>query len=334
MHFHSTLLIALFACTASSQVVAQAPTIPDPLPSWNEGQAKTAIVTFVKKVTDEQSADFIPQAERIVAFDNDGTLWSEQPMYFQLAFAMDRVKRLAPTHPQWNDQQPFRSVLEGDFNELMTGGLPSITKLIGATHAGMTSEEFNAIVTGWIETAEHPTTGRLYKEMIFQPMLEVLDYLRKSGFKTFIVSGGGIDFMRPWVEATYGIPPEQVVGSSIKTEFQLRDGQPVIIRLSAANFVNDREGKPVGINRFIGRRPIAAFGNSDGDLQMLQWTTVGQPVSLGVIIHHTDANREWAYDRKSPFGKLDQGLNQAFENGWIVVDMAKDWNQIYPKRSK
>jgi phosphoglycolate phosphatase-like HAD superfamily hydrolase len=302
------------------------------LPSWNDGAARDAIVGFVDKVTKKGSPDFIPPAERIAVFDNDGTLWAEQPMYFQLLFALDRVKALAPQHPEWKEQEPFASLLRGDVNGALAGGEHAIAEIVMATHAGMTTEEFEQVVREWIATSRHPTTGRPYTEMVYQPMLELLDYLRANGFKTFIVSGGGIEFMRPWVEQVYGIPPEQVVGSSIKTRFEMRDGKPVLMRLPQLDFVDDKEGKPVGINSRIGRRPIAAFGNSDGDLQMLQWTTAGSGPRFALYIHHTDAAREWAYDRKSHVGSLDKGLDEARAKGWTVVDMKNDWKVIYPPR--
>lgn len=320
------LFFLLAVLVPSASVFGQA----DPLPSWNDGKTKTAIIEFVGRVTDEKSAGFVPREERIATFDNDGTLWSEQPMYNQLAFALDRVKAMAPEHPEWKDKQPFKGVLEGDLKGVMAGGKKSLAEIIAATHAGMTTEEFEAIVTDWIATAKHPTTGRHYQDMVYQPMLELLAYLRANGFKTFIVSGGGIEFMRPWTEQTYGIPPEQVVGSSIKTEYELRDGKPVIVRLPEIDFIDDKEGKPVGINAHIGRRPIFAAGNSDGDMQMLQYTTIGRTPRLGLIVHHTDAQREWAYDRDSHIGQLDKALDEATERGWVVVDMKEDWGQVFP----
>ncbi len=303
---------------------------PDPLPSWNDSRPKQDIVQFVGQVTREGSPDFVPVAERIAVFDNDGTLWSEQPLYFQALFAFDRVKQLAAQHPEWKTTEPFASVLRGDMKGALAGGEHALLELVMATHADMTTEEFDKIVQEWITTARHPTTGRLYTDMVYQPMLEMLVYLRANGFKTYIVSGGGIEFMRPWVERVYGVPPEQVVGSSIKTRYQLRDGQPVLARLPELNFIDDKAGKPVGIQQHIGRRPIAAFGNSDGDLQMLQWTTAVDGRSLGVIIRHTDAGREWAYDRDSAVGRLDKALDEAGEGGWIVVDMKRDWTRVYP----
>lgn len=306
----------------------------DPLPSWNEGMAKQSIVAFVARVTSNGSPDFVPAAERIAVFDNDGTLWAEQPMYTQLHFALDRIKVLAPQHPEWKDKEPFASLLKGDMKGALAGGERAILEIIMATHAGTTTEEFEEIVTHWISTARHPTTKRLYSEMIYQPMLEVLAYLRANEFKTFIVSGGGVEFMRPWSEKVYGIPPEQVIGSSIKTKFEMRDGMPALVRLPEINLIDDKEGKPVGIHQHIGRRPIAAFGNSDGDLQMMQWTTAGPSPRFALYIHHTDAEREWAYDRQSSVGRLDKGLDEAKAKGWIVADMKKDWKSIYPDEKR
>jgi phosphoserine phosphatase len=299
------------------------------LPSWNDGAAKSAIVDFVESATDDGSADFVPRAERIAVFDNDGTLWSEQPMYFQAFFIFDRIKQLAPQHPEWKNKEPFASALRDDVKAALAGGEHALLEMAMATHAGMTTEEFEKIVTHWIDTATHPRTGRLYTEMVFEPMLELLAYLRASGFKTYIVSGGGIEFMRPWAEKVYGIPPEQVIGSSIKTKFELRDGKPVLVRLPEINFIDDKAGKPVGIHQHIGRRPIMAFGNSDGDLQMLQWTAGGEGRRFALLVHHTDAEREWAYDRKSSVGRLDEALDEAQAKAWTVVDMKRDWNRIF-----
>jgi hypothetical protein len=300
------------------------------LPSWNDSPAKSAILEFVAKVTNPDSPDFVPPSERIAVFDNDGTLWSEQPMYFQLAFVFDRVKTLAPQHPEWKDKQPFKGVLENDIEAVLAGGEKSLITLLMSTHAGMTTGEFEKIVADWIAAARHPKTKRLYTDMVYQPMLELLDYMRDIGFKTYIVSGGGIEFMRVFTERVYGVPPEQVIGSSIKTEFGFQNGQPVLKRLPEIDFIDDKAGKPVGIHKFIGRRPIAASGNSDGDLQMLQWTEAGEGLRLMVYIHHTDAEREWAYDRESHIGRLDKGLNEAKIKGWTVVDMKNDWKIIYP----
>ncbi len=318
---------ALVCALAFTSTIAGA---ADPLPSWNDGKAKQSIVDFVAKVAKDGSPSFVPVAERVATFDNDGTLWTEQPMYFQAFFVFDRVKALAPRHPEWKDQEPFASVLNGDVKAALAGGEPALVEMVMATHAGTTTEEFEKIVSGWIATAKHPKTGRLYTEMVYQPMLELLAYLRANGFKTFIVSGGGIEFIRPWAEKVYGIPPEQVVGSSIKTKFEMRDGKPVLVRLPELNFVDDKAGKPVGIQQHIGRRPIAAFGNSDGDLQMLQWTTAGSGARLALLVHHTDAEREWAYDRTSSIGCLDKALDEAQAKGWTVVDMKSDWKVIYP----
>ena len=306
---------------------------------WSAGLSAVAltmraIITFVEKVAEKDSPEFVPAPERIAVFDNDGTLWSEQPMYFQLFFAIDRVKALAPQHPEWKAKEPFASLLKGDAKAALAGGEHAMLEIIMATHAGMTTAEFENIVKDWIATAKHPTAKRPYTEMVYQPMLEVLAYLRANGFKTFIVSGGGIEFMRPWTEKIYGIPPEQVIGSSIKTKFELHDGKPVLVRLPELNFVDDKEGKPVGINQHIGRRPIAAFGNSDGDLQMIQWTTAGQGPRFALCVHHTDGEREWAYDRKSSIGRLDKGLDEAQKKGWTVVDMKQDWKVIYPFEKK
>ncbi|MDX0985374.1 HAD family hydrolase [Sinorhizobium medicae] len=315
----------IFAVSALAQT--------DPLPSWNDTAPKAAIVSFVEKVTKEGSPDFVPESERIAVFDNDGTLWVEHPMYVQLAFALDRVKAEAASHPEWKDKQPFKAVLEGDMKTLAAGGEKSLVELIMETHADMTSDEFQKIVSEWIATARDPKFKKRYTELVYQPMLELLDYLRANGFKTFIVSGGGIEFMRPWTEQVYGVPPEQVVGSSIKTQFVMRDGEPTLFRLPQVNFIDDKAGKPVAINEQIGRRPIAAFGNSDGDLQMLQWTTMtGGSVRFGMLIHHTDAEREYAYDRKSEFGRLDKALDAAAINKWAVVDMKADWKEIFPKK--
>jgi len=315
------VLVFLFAATAQAA---------DPLPSWNDGPTKTTIIKFVKDVTDKNSPVFVPRDERIATFDNDGTLWAEQPMYFQLFFALDRVKALAPQHPEWKTQEPFASLLKGDVKGALAGGEHAILEIVMATHAGMTTEEFETIVKDWIATARHPKTKQPFIEMVYQPMLELLAYLRANDFKTFIVSGGGVEFMRPWVEKVYGIPPEQVVGSTIKTKFAMQHSQPVLVRLPEINFINDKEGKPVGINQYIGRRPIAAFGNSDGDLQMLQWTTAGNGARFALYVHHTDDKREWAYDRKSSIGKLDKGLDEAKAKGWTIVDIKKDWNVIFP----
>jgi phosphoserine phosphatase len=302
----------------------------DPLPSWNEGSSKESIRRFVEVVTSERGAEFVPPQDRIAVFDNDGTLWSEKPFYFQLAFALDRVKALAPRHPEWSEQQPFKAILENDLAGFLAGGMKAILDVLIATHGGNTSDEFEQIVLDWIASARHPRTGRLYTEMVFQPMLELLNYLRANGFRTYIVSGGGIEFMRAWVEDVYGIPPERVIGSSIETRFEMRESGPVLVRIPVVDFVDDNEGKPVGIHKFIGRRPILAFGNSDGDHQMLQWTAGGGGARLMGLVHHTDAEREWAYDRDSPVGRLDKALEEGNARGWTIVDMKHDWRVVYP----
>jgi phosphoserine phosphatase len=302
----------------------------DALPSWHDGATKQAIVEFVEGVTAVGGPEFVPAAERIAVFDNDGTLWSEQPIYVQLAFALDRVRALAPQHPEWREEQPFKGVLEDDMASVLAGGEHGLLELVMATHAGMTTDEFARIAMDWLESAEHPQSGRRYIDMVYQPMLELLDYLRDNDFKTYVVSGGGIEFMRPWTERVYGIPPEQVVGSSIVTKFEMREGVPVLVREPEMNFLDDKDGKPVAINQHIGRRPIAAFGNSDGDLQMLQWAAAGSGPRFTLIVHHTDGEREWAYDRESAVGRLDWALNEAREKGWTVVDMERDWKVVYP----
>jgi hypothetical protein len=303
----------------------------DPLPSWNDTASKKSIVAFVDKVTKEGSPDFVPPEERIATFDNDGTLWCEQPMYFQLLFALDRVKVLAPQHPEWKTKEPFASLLKGDVKGALAGGEPAIAKIIMVTHAGMTTAEFEQIVKDWIATAKHPKFKRPYTECVYQPMVELLVYLRSNGFKTFIVSGGGIEFMRPWTEKVYGIPPEQVVGSSIKTKYEMRDGKPVLMRLPEMNFIDDKAGKPVGINSHIGRRPIAAFGNSDGDQQMLEWTQAGRGGRLMMLVHHDDAVREFAYGAESKIGTFSDALTaEAKKNSWTVISMKDDWKTIFP----
>jgi len=304
--------------------------IADPLVSWNEGSTKSAIIDYVEDVTNSESSNFIPVTDRIATFDNDGNLWSEQPAYFQLFFAMDRIKKLAPEHPEWKTTQPYQSVLEDDMATLMTFGEHGLIEIVMATHAGNTVEEFEQIVKDWLATAKHPRFDRAYNELVYQPMLELLDYLRANDFKTFVVSGGGIEFMRPWVEKVYGIPKDQVVGSSIATEFDYNNGNPVIRRLPKLDFIDDKEGKPLGINKFIGKKPVFASGNSDGDLQMLQYTDSNKYASFQLYLHHTDAEREWAYDRESSIGRLDKGLDEANEKGWTVIDMKNDWKVIYP----
>jgi hypothetical protein len=321
---------AVLGLMASAGWYSQAAAQNDPLPSWNDTPAKQAIVDFVGGVTKAGAPEFVAPAERIATFDNDGTLWVEQPMYVQLAFALDRVKALAPLHPEWKDTQPFKAVLEGDMKAVAESGERGLLEVMKVTHAGMTISEFSKIVTDWLATARDARFKRPHTELVYQPMLELLAYLRANGFSTFIVSGGGVEFMRPWSEPVYGVRPEQVIGSSIKTRFEMRDGRPVLFRLPEVNFIDDKTGKPIGINEHIGRHPIAAFGNSDGDLEMLQWTTMSGGPRLGMIIHHTDAEREYAYDRRSLFGRLDVALDAAAVNKWTVVDMKRDWKVIFP----
>jgi phosphoglycolate phosphatase-like HAD superfamily hydrolase len=320
--FTLTIALLVLVCTAAACGA-------DPLPSWNDGPSKKSILEFVAKVTKEGSPDFVPPAERIATFDNDGTLWAEQPMYFQFLFALDRVKALAPQHPEWKDKEPFASLLKGDLKGALAGGDKALLEIVMATHAGMTTDEFEKLVADWIATAKHPKTGKLYTEMAYQPMVELLAYLRANGFKTFIVSGGGIEFMRAFAEKVYGIPPEQVIGSTGKQKFELRDGKPVLVKLPAMDFIDDKEGKPIAIQKHIGRRPVAAFGNSDGDLQMLQWTAAGAGPRLCLYVHHTDAEREWAYDRESHIGRLDKGLDEAKSRGWTIASMKDDWKRVF-----
>jgi phosphoglycolate phosphatase-like HAD superfamily hydrolase len=301
---------------------------PDPLPSWNEGDAKRAILGFVAAVTDEAGPDHVPPPSRIAVFDNDGTLWTEQPLYIQLAFALDRVKQLAPEHLEWQTTQPFQAVLDGDLAALGAAGLAGIEQIVMATHAGMTSEEFDRIARDWFATARHPRFDRPYTELAYGPMVEVVDHFRANGFKTFIVSGGGIEFMRAISDRMYGIPPDQVVGSSGKLRYELRDGTPVLVRLAEVDFFDDKDGKPAAIQKFIGQRPIAAFGNSDGDQQMLQWTAAGSGRRLTVLVDHTDRDREFDY-RVSPMGTLKLALEEANERGWTVVSMKDDWKEIF-----
>jgi phosphoglycolate phosphatase-like HAD superfamily hydrolase len=323
------VILILAAGSGNAQPVL--PSREQPLPSWNDGAVKSAIVDFVAHVTRVDGTDYVKPEERIAVFDNDGTLWTEQPMYFQLVFAIDRIKAMAPQHPEWKTEQPFKALLEGDKNALAASGKDGLLQIIAATHAGMTTDAFSKTVVDWIATARHPRFNRPYTDLAYQPMLELLAYLRVNGFKTFIVSGGGIEFMRPWTERVYGIPPEQVVGSSGLTKLSVGpDGKPVLMKLAKVEFVDDGPGKPVGINRFIGRQPIFAFGNSDGDLQMLQWTAAGGGPRFMGLVHHTDAEREYAYDRQSHFGKLDKALDEAMAKGWTVVDMRRDWKRVFP----
>ena len=325
-------IAAVLLSAAAAMAFAAPVSGADPLPSWNDTASRRAIVEFVEKVTQEGSPNYVPVPERIATFDNDGTLWAEQPMYFQAFFVVDRIKALAPQHPEWTTQEPFASVLKGDMKTALAGGEKALLEMVMATHAGMSTVEFEQIVLDWIATAKHPKTGRPFTGMVYQPMLELLTYLRANGFKTFIVSGGGIEFMRPWTEKVYGVPPEQVIGSSIKTKYEIRDGKPVLVRLPEINFIDDKAGKPVGINQHIGRRPIAAFGNSDGDMEMLQWVTGGPGLRFGLLVHHTDGTRETAYDRNSSIGKLDKALDIATANGWSVVDIKTDWKEIFTPR--
>ena len=319
-------ILLLTACAANQSAL-------DPLPSWTSGTSKQRIVDFVAKVTDSNSNAFVPANERIATFDNDGTLWSEKPTYFQLLFILGQVISMAADHPEWRTSQPFQAVLENDWASLKAAGTHGLAELAMATQAGMTTEEFEVIVNDWVANARHPTTGKPFTQMVFQPMLELINYLEANDFKVFIVSGGGIEFMRPWTEKVYGIPPEQVVGSSFETRYEVRDGRSVIVRDPKMHFQNDKDTKPVAINRFIGRRPILAAGNSDGDFEMLEWTTGGDGARLGILVHHTDAEREWAYDRESLEGRLDRGLDEADQRGWLVIDMAHDWEVIYPDKN-
>jgi hypothetical protein len=315
------------ACT--SLLLAASASAADPLPSWNDGAAKKSLLAFVEAVTKEGGSDFVPPAERIAVFDNDGTLWAEQPLYFQFQFALDRVKALAPRHPEWKTQEPFSFLLAGDTKAFLAGGEKSLMAVLAASHTGMTTAEFEQVAKEWLATAKHPKTGRLYTEMVYQPMLELLAHLRANGFETFIVSGGGVEFMRAFAERVYGIPPEHVIGSQGKLSYELRDGKPVLVKLPEVQFVDDGPGKPAGIQTFIGRRPILAFGNSDGDQQMLQWTAAGDGDRFLGLVHHTDAEREWAYDRASHIGKLDEALDEANARGWTVVDMKRDWKRVF-----
>jgi phosphoglycolate phosphatase-like HAD superfamily hydrolase len=322
----AALIVSLsLAILLGAAAVAQ----PDPLPSWNAGPVKSSITDFVARVTTPASVDYVPPAERVAVFDNDGTLWTEQPIYFQLAFAFDRIRALAPEHPEWRQQQPFKALIEGDVATALAGGREQLEQVLAVTHAGLTVDEFHVLAAQWVATARHPRFGRPYGEIIYEPMGELLRYLRANGFKTFIVSGGGVEFMRPWTERAYGIPPEQVVGSSGVVTFEIgADGTPALRKEAQIEFIDDGPGKPVGINRFIGRRPIFAFGNSDGDLQMLQYTAGAEPSFMG-LVRHTDAEREYEYDRDSSIGKLDRALDEATTRGWTVVDMRRDWNRVF-----
>jgi phosphoserine phosphatase len=333
MRTSSTRLVSVGVIVASLAALSAArQPAADPLPSWNEGPARSALLDFVEAVTTEGSPDFVPAAQRIATFDNDGTLWSEQPFYFQVLFVLDRVRAMAADHPEWKTRPPFKAAIDGDTKALAAEGEKGLVQLLMATHTGLTIEEFDAIVREWFMTARHPTTKRPFPDMIYQPMLDVMAYLRANGFKTFIVSGGGTEFMRPWVEETYGIPPEQVVGSRGKLKYEAGGGKPVLLKVPEVELVDDGPGKPVGIAQMIGRRPIAAFGNSDGDFEMLEYVTTGGGRRLGMIVHHTDADREWAYDRGSHVGRLERGLDEAATRGWILIDMERDWKVIHPSR--
>jgi phosphoglycolate phosphatase-like HAD superfamily hydrolase len=325
----SALSLLLTAALAAPLLAAE----PPALASWQDSAPKQAITAFVTKVTTPDSPDLVPPSQRIAVFDNDGTLWGEQPMYFQAFFAFDRVKALAPQHPEWKDKEPFASILKGDLKAALAGGEHALLELVIATHANTTTEEFEQAVSSWIASARHPQSGRPFTEMVYQPMLELLAFLRHHQFKTFIVSGGGIEFMRPWAERVYGIPPEQVIGSSIRTRYDLRDGKPTLLRLPEINFIDDKAGKPVAINQHIGRRPLMAFGNSDGDFEMLAWTTSGPGPRFGLLVHHDDPTREFAYDRSSSIGRLDKALDAAPSNGWSVVSMKNDWLSIHPPKA-
>lgn len=318
------LLAAMLAWTGAAWAAQ------DPLPSWNDGQAKQQIQDFVKKATTTGASGFVPPEQRIAVFDNDGTLWAEQPIYFQFFFVIDQLKAQSPKHPEWKTTEPFKSALAGDFKGVAATGEKGIAQLMAATHAGMTTDEFARSVNQWVSTARHPKTQRVFTEMIYQPMVELLHYLRDNGFKTYIVSGGGQDFMRAWAWATYGVPPEQVIGSQGGLKFELRDGKPVLLKEAKVALLDDGPGKPVGIQRALGVKPVFAFGNSDGDQQMLEWTASGSGARFAGLVHHTDAQREWAYDRQSPVGKLDKALDEAAAKGWTVVDMAKDWKVVFP----
>ncbi len=328
--FH--IFFVLIAALGMSLIFSTSATAADPLPSWSDNPTKATIIEFVQAVTREGGKDYVLPAERIATFDNDGTLWVEYPMYTQVLFAFERVKKLAPQHPEWKIKQPFKALLEGDMKTVGASGTKGLMEIILATHTGMTATEFSEEVHKWLTTTQHPKFKRPYVECIYKPQIELLEYLRANEFKTFIVSGGGIAFMRSITEQAYGIPPEQVVGSSIVTEFQVKDGKPELVRMPKINFVNDKAGKPVGIYQHIGRRPILAFGNSDSDIEMIKYTMGGKGRRLGLFVHHTDANREFAYDRKSHVGKLDKALDQADANGWIIVDMKKDWKEVFPTR--
>jgi len=318
-------LFIIATLTARAQAV-------DPLPSWNDTASKARVMAFVQAVTESGGKDFVAPTDRIAVFDNDGTLWSEQPMYFQLAFALDRVKAMAPKHPEWKTKQPFKAAIEGDMKTLAAAGERGLLELAAASHAGLSTDEFAAVVKDWLATARHPKFKRPYAELTFAPMVELLAYLRANGFQTWIVSGGGIEFMRVFAEQAYGVPPQQMVGSSLELKYELRNGKPVLVQQPKVAFIDDKAGKPVGIHKAIGKRPIAAFGNSDGDFQMLEWVTSASGARLGLIVRHDDAEREFAYDRKSHVGKLDRALDEAGPRGWTVLSIKQDWKQVFPIR--
>lgn len=320
------LVSLLIFCTCVAKVANAA----DPLPSWNDTAAKTRIIDFVNDVIAEGGENYVAPVDRIAVFDNDGTLWSEQPYYFQLAFALDRVKKIAPLNPDWKEKEPFKSILAGDLAKAAEGGEHAIMDLVIATHSGLTTDQFSKVASEWFETARHPKTGKPFDQMTYVPMKELLEYLRENGFRTFIVSGGGVEFMRTITEKAYGIPPEQVIGTTTKTEFDIVDNVPILKRMPGIDFVDDGPGKPVGINRVIGRRPIFVAGNSDGDYEMLRWVTGGSQRGFAMIVHHTDGEREYAYDRQSSVGRLDKALNEAERRNWLLVDMKSDWKKIYP----
>lgn len=323
-----TVLFVVFIIAGAAAGYSQS---KDPLPSWNDGENKEAIIDFVSRTTSKGHRDYIPAPKRIATFDNDGTLWSEQPLYFQAIYIFDRIKELAPNHPEWQQTEPFASVLKGNFESALSGGEKALLEMVMATHTGLTADEFAQSVSSWLATARHPKSGRPFTSMVYQPMLELLDYLRANDFKTFIVSGGGIDFMRVFAEEIYGVPPEQVVGSSLKATYEIRNNTPVIVKQPEIDFIDDKAGKPVGIYRYIGRRPVIAAGNSDGDFEMLEWTTAGAGPKLAMLVHHDDATREWAYDRDSHIGRLVRGLDEGSQRGWLIVSMKDDWNRIYPE---
>lgn len=314
-----------------SLYVSQMSLALEALPSWKKSASKQSIIHFVEAAVDPASSGFIAEPERIAVFDNDGTLWAEKPLYFQALFAFDRILDLADQHPEWTTEEPYTSILKGDIDGALHGGEEALIELVLASHTGISTEAFRTMVKDWLATTKHPTTGRPYPEMVYQPMLELLEYLRANDFKTYIVSGGGIEFMRVFSEVVYGIPPEQVIGSSVRTEYEAVDGEPAFMRKPELAFINDKAGKPLGILQHIGRRPVIAFGNSDGDFQMLEWTTAGEGPRLGLLLHHTDAKREWAYDRDSHVGRLNRGLDESADRGWVLVNMRKDWRRVFPK---